>query len=161
MRRDSSFSDGVRSHKTLAHFVSTRSRQLFILAIIKLSLLSLFLTLNMSSAATLTVTNTSDSGAGSLRQAIADALPGDTITFQLPTSSVISLTSGELLIDKNLTVTGLEEPDHLGGGYYSFARVIEIAAGFAGCHDYRFDDLARRLCGRIRLAQLQHRRRQH
>ena len=32
-------------------------------------------------AVTLTVSNTNDSGAGSLRQAIADAAPGDTIDF--------------------------------------------------------------------------------
>lgn len=35
------------------------------------------------SANTFTVTNTNDSGAGSLRQAIADAMPGDTIDFNL------------------------------------------------------------------------------
>ncbi len=34
-----------------------------------------------AAAATLTVTNTNDSGAGSLRQAIADAASGDTIDF--------------------------------------------------------------------------------
>ena len=34
-----------------------------------------------ASAATITVTNTNDSGAGSLRQAIADASSGDTIDF--------------------------------------------------------------------------------
>ena len=57
-------------------------------------------------ADTLTVTNTNDSLAGSLRQAIQDAAPNDTIAFSLPTGSVIPLTSGELLIDKNLTMSG-------------------------------------------------------
>ena len=55
---------------------------------------------------TLTVTNNADTGPGSLRDAITDATPGDTIRFALAVPNTISLTSGELLIDKNLTVTG-------------------------------------------------------
>jgi hypothetical protein len=55
-------------------------------------------------AATITVTNTNDSGAGSLRQALAVAHDGDTITFAV--SGTITLTSAELLIDKSITVTG-------------------------------------------------------
>jgi len=51
-----------------------------------------------------TVTNLNDSGAGSLRQAIADAAPGDTITFAV--SGTIILTSGELLVAKDLTLSG-------------------------------------------------------
>jgi len=57
--------------------------------------------------ATLTVTNTNDSGAGSLRQAIADAASGDTISFNLSgCPCTITLTSGELVINKNLTIIG-------------------------------------------------------
>jgi hypothetical protein len=56
-------------------------------------------------AATITVTNGNDSGAGSLRQAIIAASPGDTINFA-PSVTTITLTSGELVIDKNLTITG-------------------------------------------------------
>jgi len=56
-------------------------------------------------AASLTVTSTADSGAGSLRQAIADAASGDTITFNLPNPSTITLAS-QLTIDKNVTITG-------------------------------------------------------
>ncbi|MBI1763870.1 MAG: right-handed parallel beta-helix repeat-containing protein, partial [Acidobacteria bacterium] len=52
------------------------------------------------------VTTTADSGAGSLRQAIADACPGSAITFNLPANSTITLTSGELVLDKNLTIQG-------------------------------------------------------
>jgi hypothetical protein len=37
-------------------------------------------------AATLTVQNTDDSGAGSLRQALAVAQPGDTVNFAIPQS---------------------------------------------------------------------------
>ena len=56
-------------------------------------------------ANTITVTSASDSGAGSLRQAILDASPGDTINFAAGITT-INLTSGELLIDKNLTING-------------------------------------------------------
>ena len=56
-------------------------------------------------AATRTVTNGNDSGAGSLRQAIIAASPGDTINFA-PSVTTVTLTSGELVIDKNLTITG-------------------------------------------------------
>src|ERR1044072_9385484 len=59
---------------------------------------------------TLTVINTSDSGAGSLRQAILDAASGDTIVFDtagvFATPQTINLTSGELTLDKNLTIDG-------------------------------------------------------
>src|SRR5205085_2106888 len=51
-------------------------------------------------------TNTGDSGAGSLRQALLDAQDGDTISFSLPPSSTIVLTSGELTITKNITISG-------------------------------------------------------
>nr|MBP7693866.1 right-handed parallel beta-helix repeat-containing protein [Anaerolineales bacterium] len=57
-------------------------------------------------AATQTVTNTNDSGAGSLRQAIAAAGSGDTIVFNLATPATITLTSGALNLNKNLTITG-------------------------------------------------------
>src|SRR5207247_1927974 len=56
------------------------------------------------------VTNTNDSGAGSLRNAISTACPGDTITFDAALTSggpaTITLTSDQLLIDKNLTISG-------------------------------------------------------
>ncbi len=61
-------------------------------------------------ADTLTVTNPSDGPepgpAGSLRRAISDAGSGDTINFSLPANSTVKLTTGELLIDKNLTISG-------------------------------------------------------
>jgi hypothetical protein len=55
-------------------------------------------------AATITVTNTNDSGPGSLRQALAIANDGDTISFSVTGS--IRLTSGGLLIAKNVTISG-------------------------------------------------------
>src|SRR5262245_3540069 len=57
-------------------------------------------------AGTITVTNTNDSGPGSLRQALIDAQDGDTIAFDLSLPATISLTSGELVINKNITVMG-------------------------------------------------------
>lgn len=60
---------------------------------------------NPSACATV-VTNTNDSGPGSLRCAIASAFTGDTITFAPNVGPQINLTSGELLIAKDLTVLG-------------------------------------------------------
>ena len=50
------------------------------------------------------VTNTNDSGPGSLRDALAGANDGDTITFAV--TGAIGLTSGELVINKNITISG-------------------------------------------------------
>src|SRR3954454_8211177 len=49
------------------------------------------------------VTNTNNSGGGSLRAAIAGAAPGDTIPVPAGT---YNLTSGELNINKSLTLDG-------------------------------------------------------
>ena len=61
-------------------------------------------------AATLTVTNANNTGAGSLRQAIADAADGDTIDFSnfFNSARTISFTviTNEITINKNLTITG-------------------------------------------------------
>ena len=59
---------------------------------------------NPARAATITVTNTDDSGTGSLREAIAGAVPGDTINFGV--TGTITLTAGELLINTDLTISG-------------------------------------------------------
>jgi hypothetical protein len=54
---------------------------------------------------TIVVTNTNDNGQGSLRQALADAQNGDTIDAT-GISGVITLTSGQLLVDKSVTING-------------------------------------------------------
>jgi hypothetical protein len=60
-----------------------------------------------ASQTSLIVTNTNDSGTGSLRQALADANNGDAIQFDPALNGqTVSLTSGELAIDKNITITG-------------------------------------------------------
>ena len=58
-----------------------------------------------ANAATIIVNNTNDSGPGSLRQALVDANDGDTIDAT-GISGVITLTSGELLVDKSVTING-------------------------------------------------------
>lgn len=57
-------------------------------------------------AATLTVTNTADAGAGSLRDTITNALAGDTITFASAVTGTITLTTGQIVINKPLTIVG-------------------------------------------------------
>ena len=52
------------------------------------------------------VTNNSDSGAGTLRQAVIDVCAGSTITFSDAGRGTISLTTGYISIDKNLTIAG-------------------------------------------------------
>jgi hypothetical protein len=55
----------------------------------------------------ITVTNTNDSGLGSLRQALADAHDGDTIGFAAALNGqTVTVTSAELVIDKNITIIG-------------------------------------------------------
>jgi hypothetical protein len=75
---------------------------------------------------TLTVTNNLDSGSGSLRAEIAAAKNNDTIVFASSLSGqTINLTSGELVINKSLTVQGLGAGQLAvsGGG---LSRVLEV-----------------------------------
>lgn len=52
------------------------------------------------------VTNLNDHGPGSLREAIVQAPPGGAVTFAKTLRGTIRLTSGELKITKNLTISG-------------------------------------------------------
>jgi|GEM_PF-1114082 len=72
------------------------------------------------------VTNTKDSGAGSLRDAINSAAPGEIITFDSSLSGkTITLTSGELVIYEDLTIDGENAPGLTISGNNS-SRVIDI-----------------------------------
>ena len=78
---------------------------------------------------TLTVTNNLDSGAGSLRADIAAAHSGDTIVFAPSLDGqTITLTSGELLIRKNLTIAGPGASQLTISGNNA-SRVFEVAKG--------------------------------
>ncbi len=73
----------------------------------KVALIVLITAVSASQAAVLTVTSNDDSGPGCLRECIADASPGDEIRFDPGLDGLpIVLTSGELVIDKSLTITG-------------------------------------------------------
>jgi hypothetical protein len=68
--------------------------------------LTLACALTISAHATIIiVSNTNDNGPGSLRQALAIANDGDTIDAT-GISGVITLTTGELLVDKSITING-------------------------------------------------------
>ncbi|OLB00196.1 MAG: hypothetical protein AUH08_09310, partial [Verrucomicrobia bacterium 13_2_20CM_54_12] len=77
-------------------------------------------------ANSITVTNTNDGGRGSLRQAIADANDGDTINARDVFGS-IELSSGELPVNKNLTING-PGADKLSVENTHLGRVFEIAS---------------------------------
>jgi hypothetical protein len=78
-------------------------------------------------ASTVTVTNTNDSGPGSLRQAISDAITGDTIDFNLSgCPCTITLTSAELVINKSVTIQG-PGADQLTVSGNNATRVFNIA----------------------------------
>jgi hypothetical protein len=76
-------------------------------------------------AATIAVTNGNDSGAGSLRAAVTAANPGDTITIPALT---VSLTSGQISIGKNLTITGAGARQTTISGTGQ-SRVFDVTAG--------------------------------
>jgi N-acetylneuraminic acid mutarotase len=75
---------------------------------------------------TIVVTNTNDSGPGSLRQALADANDGDIIGFAV--TGTIGLTSGELLVAKNITISG-PGAENLAIDANDQSRVFHIASG--------------------------------
>jgi len=77
---------------------------------------------------TITVTNTSDSGPGSLRDAIAMLRPAILSTSpQITLPAIITLTSGELLINQDLIISGPGASTLVISGNNS-SRVFEIAA---------------------------------
>jgi hypothetical protein len=75
-----------------------------------------------SAEAAITVSNTNDAGPGSLRQAIADAPPGEAIVVPAGT---YTLASGELTIEKSLTISGHAAADTIirSGGPF---RVFDV-----------------------------------
>ena len=78
-------------------------------------------------ADTIIVTNTADSGPGSLRTAILNAAPGDTITLDPSLAGQTITLTTQLSIDKNLTIhgSGLNPPVVLSGG--NTTRIMQIS----------------------------------
>ena len=77
-------------------------------------------------AAPILVANSDDSGAGSLRQALADANDGDEISFGV--TGTITLTTGELLVNKSITING-PGSDHLTVDGNHASRVFHVSGG--------------------------------
>ena len=75
----------------------------------------------------LAVTNLMDSGAGSLRDEIAATAAGGTVTFMPGLSGTITLTTGQLLVDKALTIDGSGATVTVSGNNTS--RVFKIDDG--------------------------------
>jgi hypothetical protein len=72
----------------------------------------------------ITVTNTNDGGPGSLRQALIDANDFDIINFAV--TGTIGLTSGELLVNKVLTISG-PGPESLAVNGNAKSRVFHVS----------------------------------
>src|SRR5258706_5414835 len=80
-----------------------------------------------ASAGTVTVVNVADSGAGSLRDVVAAANPGDTVVFDASIAGkTITLTGGQITIAKNLVIDGGANRITVSGS--SASRVFEIDA---------------------------------
>ena len=108
-------------------FNSNTCRILFATCLSALCLIAL-----STQAATMTVTNTNDSGAGSLRQAIADAHDGDTIDFGV--TGTITLTTGELLVNKSVTINGPGLDNLTVDGNHA-TRVFHVSGGVTATID--------------------------
>ena len=81
-------------------------------------------------APTLEVANTNDNGPGSLRQAIIDAEDRNMITFAENLSGeTITLTGGQFLIDKDLTISAVSLPAGLTIDAAGQSRIMEINRG--------------------------------
>jgi hypothetical protein len=78
-------------------------------------------------ATTIIVSSTNDNGPGSLRQALVDANEGDTIDAT-GVAGTITLTSGQLLVDKSVTINGAGA-DLLAIDGNATSRIFQIGTG--------------------------------
>ncbi len=78
-------------------------------------------------AANLKVSNLNDSGSGSLRAQVAAAAPGDTVDFTV--TGTITLSSGEIAIAKNLTISGSPGTPGITVSGNGASRVFNIGGG--------------------------------
>src|ERR1035438_9511221 len=105
----SSFSLTMTTSSTAGSSKSGQARKELVMRHLSRAFSYLFIALCLGTthralAATNTVTTTADTGAGSLRQTVASATAGDTINFTV--TGTITLTSGEIALDKGLTLSG-------------------------------------------------------
>ncbi|MEZ4771961.1 MAG: choice-of-anchor Q domain-containing protein [Bacteroidia bacterium] len=90
-------------------------------------LLSAMLFPQTAKSASVIVTNSSDNGPGSLREAVASAMPGDIIEFAPATNGMdFTLISGEILIDKSLTIVGNDSSQTMISGN-NLSRIFSIS----------------------------------
>jgi len=76
------------------------------------------------------VLNTNNSGSGSLRDVIACVAPGTTITFDASLmGATITLTTGEIEIDKSLTISGLGNVADIKLSGNSASRIFHVQSG--------------------------------
>jgi hypothetical protein len=104
----------------------------------RFALLFLLLASVSAQSATLIVANTKDAGADSLRATVAAASAGDTIKFNIPTSDpgynsstgvfTITLTSGEIVIGRDLTIAGPAGANIAVSGNHE-GRIFNVTAG--------------------------------
>jgi hypothetical protein len=95
-------------------------------------------------SAVLIVSNTQDAGTNSLRGTVTAAGAGDTIEFNIPTSDpgyntstgvfTITLTSGEIIIDKDLTIAGPPAANIAVNGNHA-SRIFRITTGTVAISD--------------------------
>jgi hypothetical protein len=76
-----------------------------------------------------TVTNLDNAGAGSLRQAILDTPSGGTVDFRPGLAGTITLSTGELLLNKDLTLSGPGADAVTVSGNHA-SRVFDVPSGF-------------------------------
>jgi len=76
-------------------------------------------------ATTITVTNGNDSGAGSMRQALAQANDGDTINFD-PSVNIVTLTTAELVITKSITISASPQMVTVGRSSQTEFRIFHV-----------------------------------
>ncbi|MFC2077441.1 choice-of-anchor Q domain-containing protein [Candidatus Bipolaricaulota bacterium] len=99
-----------------------------ILACGTLLALTLFLFAPRAWAADQVVTNLGDDGPGSLRVAISDVGSGENITLQVGLTGTITLTTGELVIDKSMTIAGPGASQLTVSGNNA-SRVLHVTSG--------------------------------
>ncbi|GAL84932.1 calcium-binding protein [Sporocytophaga myxococcoides] len=94
-----------------------------------------FILINNSSAAVIFVQDTTDSGPGSLRTAVKIARNGDIIKFNPSLNNdsyLFLLTTGQIVIDKNITIVGLDNVTNnlkVKITSFNFSRIFYILPG--------------------------------